>query len=286
MRISVCVPTRAKTAYIGEYPVETAKNCTLPDTRIVLGFDHDDPLRPQGGAPLFDNPRIIVSVEQREDALGAKYNRCARAYDADLYVMSMDDVSISTKGWDEVLAKHAGLFKDGIGYLYIGREANGEYLPSMIAVTRKVVDLIGFCPEFFPFWWNNMWVNEVATLIGGSGHRIIGVPVETRYPKGPLPEPPRRDVNFWAQFFDHTRTMRVEQAMKLIEAMDDGPTAKAVLKAAMRPRLQELAVLNSRLRDPDFAQSMVRVTEPRDPRHQRLIDRANETVRTLMSEAA
>lgn len=286
MKINVCVPTRSKNVYLGEFPVETASRAVLPGTRVVLGFDHDDPLRPQASAPIFDHPRILGSVAPREDSLGEKYNRCARAYEADLYIMSMDDASISTPGWDEILAKHLGLFKDGIGYLYIGREPNGEYLPSMIAVTRRVVELVGFCPEFFPFWWNNMWVNEVATLIGGVGHRIVGVPLETRYPSGPLPEPARRDVSFWAAFFDHTRAMRVDQANKLISEMDDGPTAKAVLKAIMRPRLQELALLNSRLRDPDFAKSMVRVTEDLDPRHARLRAQATAIMDQLTTKAA
>jgi hypothetical protein len=284
MKINVCVPTRGKDRYVLEYPMETIRNATLPGTRVVLGYDADDAAPSRAQAPADE--RVIYSVAPREDALGAKYNRCARAYDADLYVLSMDDVSIATPGWDAILARYAAVFKDGIGYLYMGREINGERLPSMIAVTRKVVDLIGFCQEYTPFWWCNTWMDEVATFIGGHGRRIIELPIKTRYPEGELPEPPRRDVNFWANFFDLTRPMRMQQAARLIEAMDDGATGKAVLQAMMRPRARELAVLNSNLREPEWGVAMEKRTEPRDPRHQRLVDQANETVRGLMSEAA
>jgi len=284
MRINVCVPTRGKPEYIQDFVWETARNATLTETRVILGMDADDHWDSKRN-PNRTPTNVTLSIEPREDSLGAKYNRCARAYDADLYVMSMDDVAISTKGWDEILVRHAALFKDGIGYLYFGKEMHGERLPSMIAVTRKIVDLIGFCPEFFPFWWNNTWVDEVATLIGGYGRRALGVPIETRYPQGELPEPPRRDVTFWAQFFDLTRPLRIAQAGTLIEAMDDGPTAKAILQATMRPKLRELAVWNSNLRDPDWGDAMTKVTEPRDARHQRLMDRARAEVEKLAKVA-
>lgn len=272
MKINVCVPTRGKKQYLAEYLGETLRNIAMPDTLAIVGCDSDDEL-----PPLRPSRHMVLSVEPREDSLGAKYNRCARAYDADLYVLSMDDVAISTKGWDEILAKYAAFFKDGIGYLYIGREIHGERLPSMLAVTRRVVDLIGFCPEYFPFWWNNTWIDEIATLV----QRIVPVPIETRYPLGVLPEPPRRDVNFWAQFFDETRPMRVEQAYTLIQAMDDGPTAKALLMAMMRPRMRQLALINSNLRDPEWQKAMEKVTEPRDARHQRLMDKARAAVEKI-----
>lgn len=274
MKINVCVPTRGKLAYLNDFVAETARNAVLPGTRVVVGFDTDDPLQSTPSAPFFDDPRMIRSTAPREDSLGAKYNRCAKAYDADIYVMSMDDVAIATKGWDELLAKRFEVFNDGIGYVYFGREANGEALPAMMAVSRKVVDLVGFCPEIFPFWFNNSWVNEVATFIGGYGQRVLGSPIAVRYPAGVLPEPPRRDVSFWAQVFELTRPMRIEQANRLIAATDHGPTAKSVLRAMMRQRAHELSFMHSAMCDPAVGQSMVRVTEDRDPRHERLYQQA------------
>lgn len=273
-RINVCVPTRSKLAYLGEYVAETARNALLPGTKVVVGFDFDDPLQATPSAPLFDNPKIIRSTAPREDSLGAKYNRCAKAYDADIYVLAVDDVAIATKGWDEALAKSFELFKDGIGYVYFGKEKNGEALPAMMAVSRKVVDTVGFCPEIFPFWFNNSWINEVACLIGGYGQRVLASPIQVRYPEGELPEPPRRDVSFWAKVFDLTRPQRVQQALKLIEATDHGPTAKAVLKATMKARAHELSFMHAGLMRPDVGEAMVRVTEEFDARHKRLRDNA------------
>lgn len=281
MRINVCVPTRSKNAYLAEYPVETARNAVLPTTRIVLGFDQDDPmLPPPTSSYASTNPRIMTSIEPREDSLGAKYNRCARAYPADLYVLSMDDVAIATKGWDEVLAKHAGIFKDGIGYLYFGKEPGGEPWPAMIAVTKGVVERIGFCPEHYPFWFNNICIHEVATMVG----RIIAPPIDVRYPER-LPESPRRDVAFWAEFHALTRPLRIEQAAKLMEAMDDGPTTRAMLRATLRGRLREFATMDA-LRDRKFAAQMVKIADPMDARHARLKTNARALIETLKTKVA
>lgn len=282
MIINVAVPTRGKPAYVADYPYETARNARLKTTRVVIGFDDDD-----NSTPVVQPHRNMqISVAQREDSLGAKFNRCARQYPADMYVLSMDDVAIATPGWDEIIAERAALFKDGIGYVYFGREINGERLPSMMAVTRRVVDLIGFCPEYFPFWFNNVWIDEVANLIGGYGRRVLPAEIDVRYPRGTLPEPPRRDVRFWGQFVDTSRPLRLAQAETLIEAMDDGPTAKAILRATMAAKCVEFARWNAPLCDPGIAARMVRVTEPLDGRHARLQAKASAVVASLTERAA
>lgn len=281
MIINVAVPTRGKPAYVAEFPLETIRSARMPATRVVIGYDDDDP------QPAYHaHPQIINSTAQREDSLGAKFNRCAGHYPADLYVLSMDDVAISTPGWDEILAAQASLFRDGIGYVYFGREINGERLPSMMAVTRRVVDLIGFCPEYFPFWFNNVWIDEVANLVGGYGRRVLPAAIDVRYPSGTLPEPPRRDVRFWGQFLDASRPLRLAQADKLIDAMDDGPTAKAILRATMAAKCDEFARWNAPLCDPGIAARMVRVTEPLDGRHARLQAKANAVIASLTERAA
>jgi hypothetical protein len=281
VRVNLCVPTRGKPTHLAEFVGETAGNAMLPDTRIVIGCDDDD-------APLFAPPglvdntdQIIWSVAPREDALGAKYNRCAAAYDADLYVMGVDDVAIATPGWDRILAEIAGEAPDGIAFIYFGREPHGEDLPSMIAVTKRAIEIVGFCPPFFPFWWNNTWVDEIAQMCG----RVVRAPIETRYPTE-FPEPARRDVAYWARFFEATRVLREQAADRLIAASDDSNLRRRQLAELRAPLLEQLAARGACLRDEAFAAAMVRVQAPLDDRHRRLRDRADGLLHILNAAAA
>lgn len=274
MRVNLCVPTRGKPDHLVDFVGETIANTVLPDTRVVVGSDDDDcSFTPKS---LADTDRIIWSVAPREDALGAKYNRCAKAYPADVYVMGVDDVAIATPGWDSILAEIAAEATDGIAFIYFGSEPHGEDLPSMIAVTKRVVEIAGFCPPFFPFWWNNTWVDEIAQMCA----RVVRAPIETRYPTE-FPEPARRDVAYWARFFEATRVLRIEAAHRLMKATDDSPLRRRQI-AGMQPLLLELLQIRGRrLCDEAFAALVERVQAPLDDRHRRLRAKAEDLMQTL-----
>lgn len=261
MRINLCTPTRGKPDQLREFVSETLANAVLDQTRIVIGFDGDDDTSTE--AYWIGLDKVIVSVAPREDALGAKYNRCAAAYDADLYVMGLDDVAISTKGWDAKLIAASNVFHDGIGLVYFGKEPHGESLPSMMAATKRLVDLMGyFVVPYFPFWWGNTWLDEIGHMIG----RIVQADdIETRYPTE-FDKPQRRDILFWAEFFDRTRHMR--------EGIAD-----RIIKEIRKPMLAAFEHRNACLRNPDFAgriEANLSSETPSDPRHERLKRQALE----------
>lgn len=266
MRINVCIPTRGKPDYLAKFTDLSLKNSTLDTTRFVIGLDDDD----KGVEYVIPRhtDKIISSTAKREDALGAKYNRCAAAYDADLYVMGLDDVGIATPGWDEKLAEAASQFKDGIGCVYFGQEPHGEDMPSMQAVTRRMVDLMGFfVVPHFPFWWGNTSLHEIAHFVD----RIRYADIETAYPEK-FPAPPRRDILFWAKFFDDTRQWRWEVAQKLIAEMDEPESFKKSLFNRASVLSWGFAKRNSCLRDPQVARVLEQgsLPDPLDERHMRL----------------
>jgi hypothetical protein len=273
MRINLCVPTRGKPGHLADFVGETAGRAVLPDTRIVVGWDNDDDA---AQVPPALPPNVQHSFADREDALGAKYNRIAAAYDADLYVMGVDDVAIATPGWDRILAEIAGEARDGIAFIYFGREPHGEDLPSMIAVTKRAVEIAGFCPPYFPFWWNNTWVDEIAQMCG----RVVRAPIETRYPTV-FPEPARRDVAYWARFFEATRPFREQAAGRLIAASDDTPLRKRQLAELRAPLIAHLKARGACLLNEAFAAAMEHVHAPLDDRHRRLRARADDLLRDM-----
>lgn len=274
MRVNVCIPTRNKAEYLPKFLPTWLDRSALPDTRFVIGCDEDDETISGSLAQLPISDKIIISRAPREDALGAKYNRCAAAYDADIYVMAVDDVGITTVGWDKAIADTSLLFTDGIGVIGFGVDPYC-YVPQFLALTRKFVELNGFfMPPYFPFWWHNTWTFEVAEMTG----RILPCPVGIVHPPV-FPAAPRRDVGFWAKFFDETRQLRAGVADRIMAETNDQPWFKHLQRKARPLVMDQQMKRGAVLRDPNFAMAVEvqeSLPQPLDERHKRLKDQAME----------
>lgn len=221
MSISVCIATRGRMELLGQTVSRTLETAVLPDTKIVIGFDRDeaDNIKVDSNQPI--DGRVIVSIADREDSLGAKYNRIAAAAPAsDLYLVATDDCALDTPGWDKMLATAFPVaFPDGIGVLYCGSMDSAgmnSSLPSMHALSVKFIQKVGyFCTPDFPTWFHDTWIDELATMIG----RVVIVPgIAARYPSLGEARKSRgvRDVHFWAQYFEKRRADREAVARAII----------------------------------------------------------------------
>src|SRR6185312_7939913 len=136
----------------------------------IAGFDKDeaDGINVEGLPPSIAH-KLVISIAEREDSLGKKYNRiAAQAFQitgADLYVLATDDCAIVTHGWDKGLADIVSGIPDRIATLAFGsmgpvyESAN----PAMLAMTKQMKDLNGeFCTPYFPTWWHDTGMYEVA----------------------------------------------------------------------------------------------------------------------------
>src|ERR1700728_2845722 len=106
---------------------------TRVDTRLIVCVDADD-TDTRAAVRAIDDPRVIIDVREREDALGAKWNRVLE-YDADVYSQLGDYTPYATPGFDQKILDAAALFGDGIGVIY-SNLANWSF-PSNQSVTRK-----------------------------------------------------------------------------------------------------------------------------------------------------
>lgn len=282
MRINVCVPHRGDDKHLCETVHKTVANSTVATTRVVIGFDEDEFTKDR--LSVMNSEKIVCTVDPREDSLGAKYERCAQAYQADLFVIAKDHIAITTPGWDAILSEYAALFTDGIGFLHFGKEPNGEDLPAMIAVTKKTVELAGFglMVPHYPFWWGNTTWDE----IGWMTERVLYAPVEVDYPSG-FPPRNRRDIAYWAEFFDKTRPLRCRVADKLISTMSEPPHRRRHLKQTRNKWIALFKQRNAALRDPAFAgniETQGSVAEPMDARHERLKANAERILKDMVSQ--
>lgn len=292
MSIVYCCPTRGKPEYLDDMLWESMEKSRLPDTKFVIGIDEDEK-ELYANSKLRTDERTIWSCEPREDSLGAKFNRCQRVAaeqlpDAEWFIMGVDDLAIQTIAWDVNIGQLAEHYPDGIGCINFGRQWNEPGMPAFQALSRKYIELNEFfMAPFFPFWWHDTWNLEVSRMIG----RDCFLDIEVRYPQRE-PMTPRRDISFWALYFDLTRPARVQRAREIIvKHLDDPPFLKYQLMqriehntpASPIPLVAEFEQKNARCRDPLWTMQFQagRVTDELDDRHQRLLAKAQMVLREL-----
>ena len=269
MTVALCIASRGRPKELERTLRRVHDNIHGPATLgVIVALDDDDPSLAEYSVRQCAITRYLVGP--REDTLGAKYNRCTRASNADLYVLGADEMPFISPGWDVELERRAEAFSDGIGMVTVQHPYDNP-LPASIAITRKLVARMGhFMPPFFPFWWHDTWSDEIGRMIGRY------VPSEARVEHHNLQGPSRglRDVPFWATFFDATRILRVRMAQGIIAELAEPYARKLELVNAIPALCDQFRTRNAKLRDPQFASQFEGFDAPADERYHRVRDAA------------
>ena len=281
MSVCLCIASRGRPNELHRTIAESLGSSTNGSIHFGVALDDDD-----------DSGYAAGRRGPREHSLGQKYNRAASYArpDADVFVLGVDDAHVDTVGWDDKFIRAASLFPDDVGVIFFGRQDSINQLPDGIAVTRGWINKVGFfCPEYFPFWWHDTWIDELARLTGryvwadiawkkhgasegAAAHRTMRI----------------RDVGFWAKFFDDTRSMRVATARRMIEESADPAWFKSQKLGEMQMMCDLLALRNSTLRDhgESYERRFGGEETPDDPSHEILKERALAVLRQMETEAA
>jgi hypothetical protein len=218
LSLTISLATRNRPGMCVNVIGSVIRHAIRQDTRIMVCVDGDDNATADAVRACIDkelDPRIFLSVEPREDSIGEKWNRGLQM-GGTLFMPMCDDSMVLTHGFDEMFLKASAIFPDGIGCVYSAM-ANASF-PAYMCITAKLADKLGFVfPTYFPFWFVDHWVDDVARLIG----RIAYAPVETdqtQQVKAGTQE--MRDLAFWATFFDAGRRERRAQARAIIDGED------------------------------------------------------------------
>lgn len=239
MKLTISLATRGRPELLRETVEATVANMIEPGTTLVVCVDHDDL---ETTKLKFDDPRVIVSVEQREDSFGEKFNRALRVAEADVYMHMVDYAPYRTHGFDRKILDAASLFPDGIGVVY-NHMANLSF-PSLNAVTERWVELVGyFYPPFFPYWFVDHWLDDLARMTD----RIACADVVCDCSRRPGTME-RREPAFWATFFDAHIFERREIALRLINHLDEPPWRKDVLRSRLHLVEERSAMINRMVR--------------------------------------
>lgn len=282
-RIALCIATRGNPRALFETLIANLRGCSLPDTKVVVGLDEDDPTLEDIKVLLdaLGQERIVASIAPRADTIGAVYNRCASAIDADVYINGADDVRIATPGWDAILSQAAADFPDGFGVMGFGQMPVPSMLPVLEAVTRRLIDHMGyFVQDYTPYWWMDTWLYEIAVMIG----RIRYLPIDVEC-LGPMRTRGLREVDYWARFFDETRVYRRAIAEAILSSSEflASVQGRQELRNGVEQACAQFARSNSILRDPAYARQIEGggYDAPEDERYRRAKDRSLRVLEDL-----
>jgi hypothetical protein len=286
MRVTVSIPTRGEAPHLAMVVKTYVEKAEKPeDVTIVVATDEDDPFWNRDRRRDLESDVVVVSRAPREDALGDKWNRAIGIAPAGVYVAGTDDNVVLSKGWDERLREGAALYTDGIGVIYFGEAPNAQ-LPIAQAVTHGWADAFGgLYPTHFPFWFIDMWLDELAMMTG----RMVWVDILVGSCGGRGKTRGLRDVRYWNQFFDLTRPVREAQADEAIaELYKDAPWMAWRLQGKGRLGLRAVFEGRSQFIQAEAveAQATRAVDNPEDERYVRIREKADAYLESLYAKAA
>jgi hypothetical protein len=287
MKLAITLATRGRASQLVETIKASVKNWTEPNTVLYVMADDDDhptieavqknEIQLPGGS-RSEQPLYLV-IRPRPDTIAEKWNAVTELCpDADCYLISADDAPDITPGYDTRILQAASRFDDGIGVVY-GHLANASF-PSVMAPTRRFVEKLGYLfPPFFPYWFVDHWVDDVARLID----RISFADVRTDQSRaGPTQE--MREPGWWATWFDAAYLMRRKQAYQIISGEDFQETENRKQMLYAHPPLIEFRsrFINDNVRASQRQLETVSALLLRDPRYQRIKQKAVEMVPSLL----
>jgi hypothetical protein len=260
--LSILLTARSRPELLRWTVEMTVPNIRERDTRLIIAVDDDDTPQTISVARdlAFDHP-VEISILPREETLGAKVNRVLTIAPADVYLHMVDYRPHLTLGFDTKILEAASQFPDGIGVVY-SHMANLSF-PEINAVTAGLVKHMGyFYPPYFPYWFVDHWLDDIARLIG----RIAVADVKTDGSRRPGTMD-RRDVAWWATFYDAAVIHRRKMAHAIINSDEfQEPEWRKKLLLSHHPLIEERSKM---INDSARTTRWQRPPEPVDDRYRR-----------------
>lgn len=171
--ISILVPSRGRPAQFIRMANSARRTATHDrSVEVVVYLDDDDPTAGSyyGQDITLRGPRVMLSE---------MWNECAKAARGDILMHCGDDIVFKTEGWDVVIRDTFNASADKI-LLVHGDDCspNTDALATHGFIHRRWYETLGyFVPPLFSSDWNDVWLTEVADMIG----RRVKVPIVTEH---------------------------------------------------------------------------------------------------------
>jgi hypothetical protein len=178
--ISILVPSRGRARQFTDMVRSVGTTATHSRrVEIVSYHDSDDPeldLYPNFALyPFYDHEPIIGP----QIVLSQMWNECYQRSHGEIFMHCGDDVIFRTPGWDQIVRNTFREYPDKIVLVH-GDDVspNTDALATHGFLHRRWVEQVGyFVPPLFSSDWNDVWLTEVADMIG----RRVKVPIVTEH---------------------------------------------------------------------------------------------------------
>ncbi len=219
--ISILCATRGRPEMLAQSFASLKANTAQKDkTHLWIYVDEDDQITRQAiDAKAIPDPGLPIHwhIAPRTAGLGqihqALWNASGRT--SEVYMLSTDKSDFATPGWDDIVRAKFAEYPDGVLLAFAHDPNTADQATYPILGWGWVKALGYFFPGYFPFWFDDLWTDQIGRMAG----RFSKLPI-TIAPIGGRGRTQRmRNVPFWVRFFQLMLPERKEAARKLIAAM-------------------------------------------------------------------
>jgi len=220
-QISILVPTRErvqKLAFFLSSLERTIAKMDLTDVWIYVDEDDQETLSflNTNLAKCFSfsvnaivGPRTISQAEM----VHALWQESTS--NAGIFISATDDSQYISKNWDDKLRAIFNMYPDRLALVY-PEDPVTPGLATIPILSAEWLNLTGrFFTEYFPFWFEDVWLDEVAQMIG----RKVKAPMAVEPQGGKGTTPRMHNLPFWQFFFLNTADERLDMASALRKAL-------------------------------------------------------------------
>jgi hypothetical protein len=173
--ISLLVPSRERPQEFTRMYTSALGTATHARFIEVIAYLDDD----DGYARLYPRDGHIQYLTGPRILLSEAWNECYRQAKGEIFMHCGDDLVFKTAGWDTIVREAFTASPDKI-LLVHGDDVspNTDLLATHGFLHRRWVEAVGyFLPPLFSCDWNDVWLTEVADMLG----RRMKVPIVTEH---------------------------------------------------------------------------------------------------------
>ena len=220
--ISILLPTRGKPESLKNVfgsIEETTKDKNSIDVSVYV--DDDDVItRKYINDDLFGNYGFEITwfLGKRTRTMGEMLNtlreKCMT--NPGIYTSAVDDYLFVTEHWDDIVREAFNSYPDRIALAYPEDPIAGPNQVTFGWVSAEWANVLGrYLTEFFPFWHDDSWLDQVAQMVQRKVK--LDIRMEPQIGKGKTIR--MRNSLFWQKFFNNTLDDRIQDAKLLIKAI-------------------------------------------------------------------